>query len=216
MKHLKYIVILVLFGTLAACDLLKETEVRGTLKLNPKSGWNELEFTDYKAKTKFQLVNGDYSFEFVSQWNPWADGLIRIKETNSGKVVGHLTIPKKAIKEDGTFEMYVNSEKNTNSFNMLGGRRIIVLKRERYVKLRQGCVYQESYSCSSTDSKGKTVSSTCSRLVSGVQDELWERRQEKSFYRILFDGGDLVNVADFSGTSNVRQVDQEIKETTCR
>lgn len=211
----KYIVMtLTMAFALLGCDLLQESEIKGTLTINPKSGWNELEFPNAKGGTKFKLKSGVYTFKFDSSWLPMTDPKINIHNAN-GERVGVLVIPRKQIKPDGTFEIGMNHETNRNSFNILGGRRTVIVGRQRFTKIRAYCTYQESYTCTTTNAEGKTETSTCTRTVSGDQDQIWERRQVKSLYRILFDGGDLVNVGDFTGESSIRTEQSMLDATSC-
>jgi hypothetical protein len=131
-----------------------------------------------------------------------------------------LAIPRNQIKDDGTCEIRSSDNQNALQFNVLGGRRKIILKRERYSTIRESCTYTESYACMGTcrDSKGNTYScmETCTRLVSGNQDVLYEKQKFKSFYRILFDGSDIINAGSFDGESLVQERTDVLNATSCR
>jgi len=215
MRKLIWLPLFMMMFLSLACDVLKESEIRGTLVINPKGGYPELELLDQSTNTRFKLGNGVYKFEFERWRLPYTDPRIRIIN-DKGQIVGKMTVPLKSVRDDGTFAVTMNDPTNRNSYNILGGRRVITLSRERFAKQGVSCTYTETYPCTTTDAKGNKVSSTCTRSVQGEQDELWEKRKEKTFYRILFDGGDLVNVADFSGESKIREETEMLKATSCQ
>lgn len=75
--------------------------------------------------------------------------------------------------------------------------------------------YTETYSCIEHDTKGNAYPTTCTRTVSGRQDEVWEERQVLVLYRILFDARDLENIGEFKGQSSVVTENEMINSETC-
>jgi len=201
------------------CRPLVEREVRGELKVNPKWG-PAINLYDVETKSYKSLSAGRYRLKFPRLWTPlFGNPKIEVLD-EQGRRIATIEIPKGQIKRDGTFEIFDTTNKNSLQFNVLGGRREVILKRERSSVIREYCTYTESYPCleSCTDSSGNQTScmTTCTRTVSGDRDALYEKQTFKSFYRILFDGADMMNAASFDGESGIQDRVVQLNSTSCR
>lgn len=208
----KLILCLALIG-IAACNKFSETEIQGQLLTDKKGGWSTLKLYDDETEKSFELAPGFYTLRFGLAY-PFFDPKIEILD-KSNQLRGTIRVPKKAIKSDGTFELYTGDSKNSIHTNVLGGRREVILGRARYSKIRQYCTYTETYTCTEPDGNGGLRTTTCTRTVSGDQDAVREKRKVKSVYRIIFDADDMATPAVFSGESMIRMDDVEIATTSC-
>ena len=200
---------------LMSCRPMIETEIVGQLSVDKR--WGDLSFHNAKTGERFSLPNGQYRLTMPWAW-PFTDPTIEIKNAN-GAIVGHFTVPRNNVKDDGTFEIFDRKEINGTNLAIMGGRRVLVLARGRYPKPNQSCTYTTTETVSDTcsDGKGRTYSCTKTKTVThtGSEDELWEHRRVKSEYRILFDAADLQNAADFTGQSRIFEEDVMINTTSC-
>lgn len=195
----------------AGCYGLNEGQIRGNLKVDPRSGWSELEFKDGKTGQSFTLKPGSYVIQYERGIWGYRLPMIAISDTK-GQHIGRFAIPRKSVNKDGSFEMYIGQVGNDSAFNILGGRRKIVLKRQRYSKINAYCTRSEAYSC--MDSDGKL--SICHRDVPGTRDEVWEKVSFYNSYRIIFDAADLINVAIFSAEGASQTEDTSLQSDGCR
>lgn len=212
----------------SSCVGIDDSNIRGELTMNPRSGWNELDLIDTETKKSMDLKPGRYTLTFKSAAF-WSDPTIEIKDAG-GKVLGNLAIPAKSFHEDGTFEYFTRQEGNRHSYNILGGRRKITHAVSRGVKLDVYCPFKEEYTCT----KERTVQkcsgegeervckdvleeyeTTCTRTVSGEQDQLHETEVYSTAYRILFDALDLANVAEFRADGEKKTASRVRSATGC-
>ena len=219
MRLLKLGLCVFAISLLAHCYGPNDKNISGVLQIYEKTGYNYLEFKDAKTDAPFRLYPGKYSLSFNQGLRGYAFVTVDITD-ETGRLMGSLSIPRKSIKSDGTFEIYMGDKASSNAFNILGGKRTIVLDRVRTGKLHESCTYIESYSCdvpcTDVDGNSTTCSSTCTRVVSGHQDQLWEKRTFKNLYRILFDAADLYNVGQFVG-DGISEIENEmISSDTCK
>ncbi|OQW48490.1 MAG: hypothetical protein A4S09_04745 [Proteobacteria bacterium SG_bin7] len=201
-------------STLTGCYGIADKGISGHLEFKKNSGWTTLDFKDGKTGKIFSLQEGDYTMAYQEGIYGYRYPMISISDKN-GNLVGHLEIPRKSLREDGSFEIYVGDRSNTNSFNILGGFRKIINSRKRFAKLKASCSYTEVYTCMESDGKGGTRVSTCTRLVSGNQDEIWENHDYQNNYRIVFDGADLMNIAIFRAKSPTQNENVLIGSESC-
>jgi hypothetical protein len=205
------------FILIQGCYPLVEKNIVGQLEVNPKWG-SSISLFDIESRSYKDLSSGKYSLKFSGVWHPFQNPKIQILDYSNNKLMT-IEIPKEQIKKDGTFELLGTSSKNSLQFNVLGGRREVVIERNRYSVIKESCTYTETYVCSipCTDAKGNptTCTSTCTRILSGNQDVMYEKQKVKSFYRILFDGSDLINAAVFNGESMIQNKVVTLNSTSC-
>ena len=205
----------VLFFSMLGCYGLNDKEIYGELTINPKSGWNSLQFTDPKTKKPFELVSGKYRLQYNVGIYGWRFPSISVRNSKN-ELLGDIEIPKDSMNKDGSFEMYKGGTGNLNSFNILGGKRKVITQKVRTAKDGVSCVYTVTTSCTTYDSNGKSVQSTCMENRIGSQDVVYSNNTFHHTYRILFDGQDLVNVAVFKASSPVQTEVETIAATTCQ
>ncbi len=203
--------IMISFSFFVGCYGWQEGEIRGTLKVDSRSGWNELEFKDGKTGQNFTLKPGTYVIQYEQGIVLFRPPMIAISDTK-GQHIGRLKIPKESASKDGSFEMYVGQKDNDSSFNILGGRRKIVLNRQRISKINAYCTHSEPTSC--VNSKGELT--TCYRDVPGTRDEVWEKVRFYNSYRIIFDAADLINVAVFTAEGAPQTEENALQSDSCR
>ncbi len=206
--------LLILILSLAGCYGLNDKEIYGELTLNPKSGWSALNFTDPKTKKPFELVNGKYRLQYNVGFHGWRLPTISVFNSKN-ELLGNIEIPKDSLNRDGSYEIYRGGNGNNNSFNILGGRRKVITEKVRFAKDNVSCTYTVSVPCTTTDSNGNTVVTTCTETRNGDQDVVYSKNTFYNTYRILFDGQDLVNVGVFRASSPVQTETVELDSTSC-
>lgn len=199
---------------ISGCYPLGGETITGKLTVNPRWG-SSIEISDAYTGQPVSLPTGNYTLKFPPQYLFLMYPRIEVYDAKNTLIL-NMKINSDKIDDDGTFELYVQDSPHAKSFNILGGKRNKILSRTRFSVIRESCTYTETETYSCTDSNGK--SSTCTRIVTrlGNQDVVYEKRKLKQYYRILFDGSDQFNAADFTGETQVLEGTIELNSTSCR
>lgn len=203
------------FLLLSSCHPLGEHVIRGELKVSPQWG-QSISLYDTKSGKNVNLTNGTYELSFPFRY--WfTEPKVEIRNAK-GELMVTMKIPITRVQPDETFDFLSIADGQAQGFHILGGQRKLILSRQRYAAIRQHCTYTttETYSGTCSDGK-KSYSCLKTRTVthSGNQDAVKEKRQVRALYRLLFDGYDMMNAADFSGQTKDYEEIIELAATSC-